>query len=247
MFVKELARGMRQDGYMADHWIEKRLSRLDKKNKSGLARALGIPAPRISEVISGKRRIQPDEVAPAAAYLEMTNTDVLRQVSKSTASEEQLGHLGVAPDLPPVVSDLPGYVPIEGVLLPVGMGGGGGELNMSHDEIETLYFRERLIAHELHARPGDIKHFDVRGQSMTPVLEHGDEVLIDTRDTNPAEPGLFVLWDSDGMVCKWVQLVHQSDPPRIKVSSENKRFDPHEPLAEQCRIFGRVVWYARRL
>ena len=209
------------------------------RSQRALSLAAGLNESAVKNILTGKsHHPRHDTVERLAAAAGVSATELLGGI---------VAHVGNTPDLPPVISDLPGYVPVVGVMRPAEMGGGGGDPDPFYDELETLYFRERLIRHELRAKPDDIKFFDVRGQSMTPVLEHGDEVLIDTRDTNPAEPGLFVLWDGDGIVCKWVQIVHQSDPPRLKVSSENERFDHHEPLAEQCRVFGRVVWYARRL
>jgi len=153
-------------------------------------------------------------------------------------------HIGNVSDQPIIVQEIPGYVPILRVSVPAGMGGGGF---MEQDDHDTAFFAEQLILHQLRARPRDIRYMELRGQSMSPVLEHGDQVLIDLRDLDPSQAGIFVLWDGEGLVCKWVSRVHGSEPAKLRLRSENERFDPYEPLAEQCRILGRVVWFARRI
>lgn len=52
-------------------WIEDRLRELKGKNKKGLADALGLQPPRISDLIKGMRELQGREIRRAADYLEM--------------------------------------------------------------------------------------------------------------------------------------------------------------------------------
>jgi hypothetical protein len=57
---------------MPKHWLDQRLEELESqgKSKSGLARALGLPSSRVSEMISGVRAIKAKELRPMADYLE---------------------------------------------------------------------------------------------------------------------------------------------------------------------------------
>ena len=153
--------------------------------------------------------------------------------------------MGNTPDHPEFTSDMPGYVLVERIVVPIGLGAGGNAV--ADVEHEQALFPEHLILHELRASPEDVRYMALKGQSMEPVLQHDDQVLIDIRDSDISQAGLFVLWDGDGLVCKWVSRVHGSDPPKIRLLSENERFDTYEPLAEECKIMGRVVWFARRL
>jgi transcriptional regulator with XRE-family HTH domain len=61
------------------------------------------------------------------------------------------------------------------------------------------YFEEALLR-ELRAQPRDLRAIEVEGQSMEPLLQNGDQVLVDTRKISVVEPGLFVLFDGDGVV-----------------------------------------------
>ena len=63
---------------------------------------------------------------------------------------------------------------------------------------------------------------------MEPLLQNGDQVLVDTRKISVVEPGLFVLFDGDGIVCKWVERAHDSAPRKLRLKSENPRFDSYD-------------------
>lgn len=154
-----------------------------------------------------------------------------------------------APEQPVVtrIGSPPGYVPVQHITL--GAGAGAGRMAIEYQESfgPPKYYEEDLIRRELRGRPADFRTIEIAGPSMEPLLQNRDQVLIDTRLTSVIEPGLFVVDDGDGIVCKWVERAHGSDPPRIRLKSENPRFDVYEVEAERARILGRVVWFARRL
>lgn len=154
------------------------------------------------------------------------------------------------PDFPgfEVEADLPAafnavdYVAVD--ILPsfAGMGGGG---TGDGDPGQGLVPRS-LIEDELRAKPSDFLLLEARGESMMPDFLHGDQILIDKRDTNPVQPGSFALWDGDGYVIKLVERVpHKSGYYRI--FSANGRYSAYEVEAEEIQIMGRPVWFARRL
>ena len=100
---------------------------------------------------------------------------------------------------------------------------------------------------------------------MEPLLQNGDQVLVDTRKISVVEPGLFVLFDGDGIVCKWVERAHDSAPRKLRLKSENPRFDSYDVVAERAQIsragadnrsgglvreaavIGRVIWPGRQV
>ncbi|MGI4763456.1 MAG: S24 family peptidase [Janthinobacterium lividum] len=136
----------------------------------------------------------------------------------------------------------PDYVEVE--MLPSfgGMGGGGdGEGEPGRFLIPRLLVEERL-----RASPSDLLLIDVRGDSMKPDFEHGDQILIDRRDRDPRQPGAFCLWDGDGYVVKLVERV-PNKPGWLRVFSANSRYTPYDILQEEARILGRPVWFARAL
>ncbi len=183
----------------------------------------------------GKPRRLPEEARRAFAALFEVDQEALAH-----GEEVPLAVTGLREPAPSHATS----VAIGRVTVPVGLGGGG---YLERDESAQAIFAEQLIRHDLRAKPDDLRYMEVRGQSMYPTLQHGDQILIDCRDTDPAQEGIFVLWDGEGLVCKWVSRVHGADPPRLRLQSENERFATYEPMAEECRIFGRVIWFARRL
>lgn len=137
------------------------------------------------------------------------------------------------------------YVPI--ATLDIRAGAGGGGIINGAFLASPRYFESGFVAHELRAAPEDLCLVEIEGQSMEPLLSHGDTVIVDRRKVNISMEGIFVLFDGDGVVCKWVEIDREKELPTLKIRSENQRFQPYEVLAENCQILGRVVWLSRRL
>ncbi|MEW5729988.1 MAG: LexA family transcriptional regulator [Pseudomonadota bacterium] len=138
-----------------------------------------------------------------------------------------------------------------------GLGGGGeAALSYSHEDGQ-LVARDGIKAHwdfpaeylrsEVRAHIGSSRIVEVIGDSMSPTLLSGDRVMVDMRDKVPTPPGIFALWDGMGVVVKRIEHIPHSDPPRIRISSDNQYHPPYERTAEEVRIIGRVVWFSRRL
>jgi phage repressor protein C with HTH and peptisase S24 domain len=87
----------------------------------------------------------------------------------------------------------------------------------------------------------------VEGDSMTPTLVDGDIVLVDTARKIPTPPGIFVLHDGMGLVAKRLEHIPQSDPPRVRIISDNSFYQPYECTADEVNIIGRIRWFAREM
>lgn len=64
---------------MNRNWLENRLQQIDKR-KTEMAHALGIPTPRVSEILVGKRRLRASEIKPLAAFLDVGVTELLDSI-----------------------------------------------------------------------------------------------------------------------------------------------------------------------
>lgn len=71
---------------MRNQWIADRLKELGK-SKAGLADALGLPRPRITEIMKGDRVIKAAEILPLARYLELDPGYVLLRITSKTDVE----------------------------------------------------------------------------------------------------------------------------------------------------------------
>lgn len=133
------------------------------------------------------------------------------------------------------------YVAVKVLPTYAGMGGGGsGE----GDELTALLPRS-LVEDELRADPADLLVINVRGDSMEPLFQHGDQLVIDRRDQNPVQPGPFALWFDDGYVVKNVERIRKTG--RLHIFSSNPAYSPDEADPGEVQIMGRPVWFARRL
>lgn len=82
--------------------------------------------------------------------------------------------------------------------------------------------------------------YDPMNSNAPGSLFPGDRVIIDTADRRPSPPGPFAVYDGFGLVIKQVEFVHQSDPPRIRLSSRNPSYSPYEIVEGEGHIIGRV-------
>lgn len=96
------------------------------------------------------------------------------------------------------------------------------------------------------ASPNGIVILEVVGDSMSPTLVPGERVIINTKDTSASPPGIFVVWDGLGLVLKRVEYVAHSDPPRVRIVSDNGRYEPYERELGEAAIQGRVIGSLQR-
>ncbi|WP_120497331.1 LexA family transcriptional regulator [Kiloniella sp. EL199] len=137
--------------------------------------------------------------------------------------------------------------------------GGGGEAGVSYsddgqggvaiaDDVKGNWFLPTdYLRSELNVSPVAARIIEVQGDSMTPTLVSGDRVMIDTNDQRPTPPGIFALWDGFGVVVKRLELIPNSDPPLLRISSDNANHNEYQRTIEEVNIIGRVVWYGRRM
>lgn len=85
----------------------------------------------------------------------------------------------------------------------------------------------------------------VEGDSMEPTLTSGSYVFVDMTHIVPQPEDIYACDYGDGLTIKRLQLVPRTD--KIKVMSDNERYDDYELLREEVRVYGRVVaWFQWR-
>lgn len=188
-----------------------------------LAEALGISQDKVNKSIKGTRQWQGDEVLKLQALMGDHGDSTLVPEQPPGGRENRYVDIAV----------LPSYA---------GMGGGG----TGEGEQAVAKLPRELIEEQLHGRPGDFELIDVRGDSMMPDFQNGDQILIDKRDRDPRQPGPFALWDDDGYVVKLVERV-PGKRGFYRIFSANARYSEYEIEETETTIRGRPVWFARRL
>jgi hypothetical protein len=91
------------------------------------------------------------------------------------------------------------------------------------------------------ATPAELRIITVTGDSMEPTLQPGHRVLVDLGDRKPSPPGIFAVWDGLGLVIKRVQMLPHSEPPRVRLSSDNATYQTYERALEEAFIQGRII------
>ena len=71
---------------MRNKWLKDRIKAVGK-SQADLARALGLPTPRVSEMISGVRRISSHEIPQLARFLEWPESTVLQHIANLRGDE----------------------------------------------------------------------------------------------------------------------------------------------------------------
>ena len=125
--------------------------------------------------------------------------------------------------------------------------GGGAIVENEERTGRDFHFRRAWIRDRLRAAPSMMRVMDVQGDSMIPTLKDGDVVLVDMNQRSPVPPGVFVLHDGMGLVAKRLEYVPMSEPPRVRIISDNQQYSPYECTAEEVNIVGRVRWYGREM
>lgn len=140
----------------------------------GLAAAMGLEPPRITEIIKGRRKIKSTEIGSLADYLEMTPQKALRLID----SEEFMGLSDpamwtrvalddVAPQLEEAAKHPP--IPVWGSIQT-----GDNELIISAVPTDWIRRSERFQGVQ------NPFAFYFLGSSMSPAIEHGDLVIVNT-------------------------------------------------------------------
>ncbi|MGB1214578.1 MAG: S24 family peptidase [Pikeienuella sp.] len=157
--------------------------------------------------------------------------------------------------------DISSSVSVLEIDIRAGAGGGGmlGHENITHlneltgnveggdGVVDTWSIPSSVISSQLRIRPENARIISIVGNSMSPTLQDGDRILVDTGDRLPSPPGVFALWDGLGVVVKSVERVAHSDPPKIRCISDNTTYTPYELTEDEANIIGRVRWRASPL
>jgi phage repressor protein C with HTH and peptisase S24 domain len=120
---------------------------------------------------------------------------------------------------------------------------GGGLAPDNTIEI-TVGFRKEWIARK--GDPRQMSLIRVSGDSMEPTLYSGDLVLIDhNRKHVDPQGGIYAITVGEDIMLKRLHLFYPLE--KVKIISDNTRYEVIEASMDQITINGKVIWYAREL
>lgn len=126
--------------------------------------------------------------------------------------------------------------------LDLGAVAGAGRVPGAEAAFDTFRFSRRWLEEQGLAR-AELSAIRVEGDSMEPLLNDGDEILVD-RSPRPFRDGIHVVRLGDTLMVKRVASV---GPGRVALLSQNFAYPPVEVAAEEVAIIGRVVWKGGRV
>ena len=151
-------------------------------------------------------------------------------------SEELLGGFGAA-----VASEM-----LSVPRLDVGASAGHGAATEGETQIGHIAFDPRWLRQICRSGTSDLSFIRVQGDSMTPTLSDGDDILVDQSErTDRLRDGIYVLRRDDALMVK--RLGVNPSTRRVTIKSDNPAY-PEWPDCELATldIIGRVVWGGRR-
>ncbi|KPF62459.1 LexA family transcriptional regulator [Porphyrobacter sp. AAP60] len=126
--------------------------------------------------------------------------------------------------------------------LDLGASAGPGRVAGGEAAFDTFRFSRRWLAEQGLDR-AQLSAIRVEGDSMEPLLNDGDEILVDC-SPRPFRDGIHVVRLGDTLM---VKRVASAGPGRVALLSQNFAYPPVEVAAEEVAIIGRVVWKGGRV
>jgi phage repressor protein C with HTH and peptisase S24 domain len=120
---------------------------------------------------------------------------------------------------------------------------GGGLIPDNTIEMRIAFRREWI---QRKGDPHNMSLIRVSGDSMDPTLVSGDLVLIDhNRNVLDPQGGIYAISMDSIIMIKRVQLIYNLN--RVRIISDNARYDPLDADPAQVKINGKVIWFGREI
>ncbi|RJX69843.1 S24 family peptidase [Tsuneonella suprasediminis] len=126
--------------------------------------------------------------------------------------------------------------------LPVAAAAGSGAVASGEQPFDSFRFSRRWLR-EHGLERAQLSAITVMGDSMEPLLNDGDEILVDTAQRTLRD-GIHVVRVGDALM---VKRLAAAGPDRVVLLSQNYAYPPQEFALCDIEIVGRVVWKGGRL
>lgn len=119
-----------------------------------------------------------------------------------------------------------------------------GNMLVTTSNSKFHYCENGWIKDKLGISPQTVRAVNIVGDSMSPTLQNGDVILVDTSKKAPNPPGLFVLFDGLGLHAKRLEMINKD---QVRVMSDNAQYLAYEMGVQEINIIGKIVWLGREL
>lgn len=197
-------------------WIRARLSD-ERGERARLARHLGMDGAKLAKILSGERRVQAVEIPAILSFF--------------GEGPAQLVPADAQPD------DSSALVPIYDVRASAGLGLIPADYVPVTDQVR---FAMEYIRRVIGVDPKRLGLITVAGDSMKPLLEDGDLVLIDFGRVSLDVEGLYVFRHGEAVQVK--RMIRSARSGFVWALPANPDYPREEYPAEEITVIGRVVW-----
>jgi hypothetical protein len=138
-----------------------------------------------------------------------------------------------------------GLLPV--TLLDLAVSAGPGAVGGSELPVAQIGFDPAWLNRLTAAGPDELNLIHVQGDSMSPTLLPGDDILVDRSDGEArVRDGIYVLRIEDSLLVK--RLTLHPVTRRVTVQSDNPSYVDWPDLAlTDINLIGRVIWTGRRV
>lgn len=234
---------------MKQTWIVDRLEELGR-TQAELARFMKMPPPRISEIISGRRKIQIEEFPLLIEFLGVGGAEAMKNIARR--AELTIADYAAEPALPkprpiePIEFAGDSYTPIPEY--DIRLSGGSAALNAGTVPSHHYLFRTRSLQNLTDASPDLLAVIQVSGDGMEPTLRQGDDVLIDRRQTHIGTDGIYVYAQANSHELLVKRFQRSAKSKFITIRSDNPNYDIETGVSDDdISVVGRVIWIGRHL
>lgn len=120
---------------------------------------------------------------------------------------------------------------------------GGGLVPDNAVELRLAFRRDWI---QRHGEPQNMSLIRVSGDSMEPTLYSGDIVLVDhNRNYIDPQGGIYAIAMDDVIMIKRLQVIYPLK--KIRIISDNPKYEPLEAETEQIVVNGKVIWFGREI
>ena len=126
--------------------------------------------------------------------------------------------------------------------------GGGTRIDLAsetaQDPDNQWVFPRQWLAMLCRRQTAALRMISISGDSIVPLLDHDDTVMLDCSQTRPSPPGILILDDGVGLVARRIEIILGATPQMLRISSENSAYSSFQRRIDEVHIIGRVIWYA---
>lgn len=201
---------------------------------------MGTSPQQVERLEKGQRSLRPEWIDKAASAFGVTPAEII-----SDAADTQVLNIARAPDHAPVrnASIDDGTVEITALDLTLSMGPGTHIDDWV--ESEPVKFDIGFLRAITRSPFNRLRLVRGIGDSMYPTLNGGDAIMIDTTQNSLSrQDGIYWISLHGAAGIKRLRTIARD---RVLVVSDNPGVDNQEVAAEDLRIEGRAIWFARDL